>query len=108
VTRNAWQWIAVAMGPVAWFADLVVSYAVSPGPHRPRDASLLLAISGTAFALTGAAALIAWHQLRAPAVERASRPRFLAHAGLALAVLSLMLIAATAAPTLVLAPGAEP
>jgi hypothetical protein len=41
-------------------------------------------------------------------VERSSRPRFLAHAGLALAVLSLMLIAATAAPTLVLAPGAEP
>jgi hypothetical protein len=107
VTRDAWQWIAVVLGPIAWFADLMISYVVSPGPHHPRDAAPLLAISGTAFALTVAAALIAWRHLRAPAVNQAPR-RFMAHAGLGLAVLSMMLIAATAAPTLLLTPGGEP
>jgi hypothetical protein len=52
--------------------------------------------------------LIAWRHLRAPAVNQAPRPRFMAHAGLGLAVLSMMLIAATAAPTLLLTPGGEP
>ncbi|HET9627266.1 MAG TPA: hypothetical protein VFP84_38160, partial [Kofleriaceae bacterium] len=60
MTRDAWLWIAAAIGPLAWFGDLVISFAVSPGPHRAPDAPALLAISGAAFVLAALGAVIAW------------------------------------------------
>ena len=106
--RDAWLWFAAVVGPAAWFADLLISYAVTPGPHRPRDAGILLAISAAALVLGGAGLLIAWRALRQRAVSSAPRPRFLAHAGIAMSILSMTLVIATALPTLMLVPGGEP
>jgi hypothetical protein len=109
VTRDVWLWFATAAGPVAWFGDLLVSYAAAPGPHRRPDAASLLAISGTALLLACAGALVAWQQLRATRPpEAAPRPRFLAEAGLAMSGLAIALVIATALPTLILSPGGEP
>jgi hypothetical protein len=106
--RDIVLWFAAVVGPVAWFADLLISYAVIPGPHRPRDAGPLLAISAVALVLGGAGLLIAWRALREREVSSAPRPRFLAHSGIALSVLSMALVIATALPTLMLIPGGEP
>jgi hypothetical protein len=109
VTRNVWLWFATVAGPVAWFGDLLVSYAVAPGPHRRPDAASLLAISGAALALALAGAVVAWRQLRAaPPPGSAPRPRFLAEAGLAMSGIAVALVVATALPTLILLPGGEP
>ena len=104
--RDRWLWVGVVLGPAAWFLDLVVSYAVSPGPHRAGPRALLLPTSGAALLLAAAGAAIGWRNLAATA--RASRARFLAEAGIVLGALAMLLVVALALPTLVLVPGGEP
>jgi hypothetical protein len=104
--RDRWLWIGVLAGPLAWFADLTLSYAVCPGPRRAGPAALLLAISAAAFVLAAAGGVIGWRSL--DAATSSTRARFLAEASLALSVLAMLLVIATAMPTLVLVPGGEP
>ena len=104
--RDRWLWIGVLAGPFAWFADLVVSYAVCPGPRHAGPVALLLAISAAAFVLAAAGGVIGWRSLGA--VADSHRARFLAEASIALSVLAMLLVIATAMPTVMLVPGGEP
>ena len=104
--RDRWLWIGVLVGPAAWFGNLLVSYAVCPGPRHAGPIALLLAISAAAFVLAAGGALIGWRSLDGAAAS--TRARFLAEASLALSVLAMLLVVATALPTLVLVPGGEP
>jgi hypothetical protein len=104
--RDRWLWVGVMAGPIAWFADLMVSYAVCPGPRRAGPIALLLAISAAAFLLAAGGGVIGWRGLGA--ASHSHRARFLAEASLALSVLAMLLVAAMAMPTLMLIPGGEP
>lgn len=103
MSRDAWLVPAAVVGPLAWFADLVISFGVAPAPHRAPDAAALLAISGAAFAFAAAGGLVSWRALRA-----GEQRRFIARAGVALSMLAMLLVVATALPTLLLTPGGEP
>jgi hypothetical protein len=104
--RDRWLWIGVVAGPIAWFADLTLSYVACPGPRRAGPVALLLAISAAAFLLAAAGGLIGWRSL-GPA-SHSHRARFLAEASLALSVLAMLLVVAMAIPTVMLIPGGEP
>jgi hypothetical protein len=108
VTRDTWLWIGVTAGPAAWFGDLLLSFVVTPGPHDPWDSGPLLAISIAAFAIALVSTAISWRMLWTTRPDGSPRAKFLAEAGVAMSVLGVLLVAATAVPALMLVPGAEP
>lgn len=116
IRRDRLLWAAAATGPSAWFADLVVSYALAPGPGaREGDARLHL-VSLASFLVAAAALAVAIRQMRAVPVEKEEhthdaslqRARLLAVAAVVLCAFSLVLIAGTEIPNWTLDAGDEP
>ena len=100
-------WIAAFAAPLAWFTDLVVSYASTPPAYRHGLATTSYAVSfGSAVIAAVSAIVLGLYQRRAPVWE--CRTRFVARTGFWISLLSLLLVVGMAIPNFLLAPGAEP
>jgi hypothetical protein len=112
-TREA-LWVARAVaGPAVWFVLLCASLAIAPPAHEVRHRGVLLGLHALAAVLAAAPGLSAYRDLRR--IHRsgigampAERERFLAGGALALSALAVLLVIASVAPVVLLAPGAEP
>jgi len=116
-TRDRLTWVALALGPSAWFGGLVAKYALTPPAHAvgrsmtSLRAAFLIALG---VGIAGAAIAIAAF-VRAPKVDEegpgnraARRDRFLAAAAVGLSLAMVLVLAADAIPILVLPAGYEP
>ena len=100
-------WLAAFAAPLAWFVDLVSSFAATPPAYEHGSAGRLHVISFGSIAITVLCGVIAALYLRsAPRWE--CRQRFVARTALWISLLSLVLVLASAIPKWLLAPGAEP
>jgi MFS family permease len=111
--RDLLLWVALFAGPLAWFVDLVVSYALSPPAHHRSSVIGPWLVGAAAFAVAIGAGLLALALLRQlPPADRAGprarRARFMALGAIALSAVSALLVLATAVPKWGLPPGAEP
>jgi hypothetical protein len=107
------DWITAAAGPIAWFAAHVASWMLVPGAHEAGSLIGLYLVDGVALAISILAGVLAIVRLRAlrraPETDPRVQPaRLLASAGLALAALSIVLVAGLALPLILIVPGAEP
>ncbi len=112
-TREA-LWVARAVaGPAVWFALLCASLAIAPLAHEARHRGVLLGLRALAAMLAAAPGFSAYRDLRrihrsGIGVMPAERERFLAGGALALSALTVLLVIASVAPVVLLAPRAEP
>lgn len=113
MTRETRDWLAIAAGPLAWFAAHVASWMIVPGAHEAGRLAALRTIDAVALVIAVVAGAMALGRLRAvyrlpPAAPGVQRARFLAASGVALSALSVLLVTGLALPTFLLLPGAEP
>jgi hypothetical protein len=114
--RDLLLWGSAFVGPSAWFADLVVSYALTPDAGVPGDVGHLHVVSLLAFLITAGALAVASSQMRRIPIKKEEdtrdaslqRARFLAVAAVVLCLFSLLLIAGLEIPNWILTPGEEP
>jgi hypothetical protein len=107
MTSHKTVWIAALAAPLAWFCDLVISYASTPPAYRHGLATMSYAVSlSSAVIVLLSAIVLGMYLRRAPVWE--CRTRFVARAGLWISLLSLVLVVGMAIPNFLLAPGAEP
>jgi hypothetical protein len=102
--HEAWLWLLVLAGPVAWAIDFNVSYAMTPPAHEHGSVTSLLVMHGVAFVVALVAGVASVLELRATA----ERPKFMAAIAAGLSLISMLLVIGNAIPTLMLTPGAEP
>jgi hypothetical protein len=104
-------WLAAVAGPLAWFVQLTVGYALVPAAHRRGHERALLALSVAALvvALAGAIAGAVWRRAVPDGKDGGTASRHLvATAALALGLVSALLVVCTALPVVLLGAGAEP
>jgi hypothetical protein len=110
--RDAWLLAACALGPVTFFILLVVAYGVTPGAHEDGRAWTLRLLHAAALVVVVGVLAIAVRELKLTAGDTSDtvvqRRRFLAIFGLAVSLLSLLLVIGMAIATLILRPGMEP
>jgi hypothetical protein len=92
---------------------LVTSWAVTPGAHEAGRLPLLRAVHGIGFVVAVVSAGLAWREMRrldgiTSEEVFTERARFVARAALVLSVMAVLLLIASAIPTFLLLPGAEP
>jgi hypothetical protein len=107
------DWFAIVAGPLAWFLAHVASWIAVPPAHEAGRLAVLRAIDLAALAIALIAGGIAGRRMRAllritPPDHSVQRARFVATCGVALSVLSIILVIGLALPTFLLVPGAEP
>lgn len=96
--------MVLVAAPLAWFVDLVAKWMIVPGAHEPGGERALYAITGGALVVAIAAAVVSGFEVR----RVRGHARFVAEAAVVLSIVSIVLIVATAVPTLILEPGDEP
>jgi ABC-type Fe3+ transport system permease subunit len=70
-------WIAAFAAPLAWFCDLVVSYAATPPAYRHGLATMSYAASLSSAVIIGLSAIVLGLYLRrAPVWAKSSTPRW--------------------------------
>ena len=104
--RDRLLWLSAAAGPLVWFVLLFAAYSVTPPAHMMGRVMTLRLLHLGALMVTLAAAAIAVREL--DGARKNERARFMATGALALSALSVALVIASAIPTLMLVPGAEP
>jgi hypothetical protein len=104
---EAMLWIGIAAGPIAWFVNLEVSFALAPGACTDRGKLLLHFAAAIALLLTFAAGCLSlsqWQMLRTNAGDAPvdARRRAMAVAGMSLSALFFLVTLAQAIPNVVL------
>jgi hypothetical protein len=102
--RDRILWFAIVAGPLAWFGDHSIGYAIVPPAHLWGRTTALIAVHLAATVVCVVAGLVGARELRSPH----PRARFMAVAAVAFATISLLLVLGNSIVTLVLTPGAEP
>jgi hypothetical protein len=100
-------WTAAVAGPLAWFVQLAVGWALVPPAGQGGREGALTVLSLAAFAVAVLAALAGGVLVRASDPGHHAR-RFVALSAFILGLLSALLIACTALPIWLLGAGAEP
>jgi hypothetical protein len=102
-------WIGILAGPIAWAADLTVSYALVPWVCASRQISLLHLITLLSILAVAAGAWVSWlgfqharEDLPGDGGRPRQRARFMAVIGLTSSALFLLAILAGEMPRLVL------
>ena len=109
--RDVWLVLSGFLGPTAWFALLVASYYVVPGAHEAGRTGWLYLLHAVAAVLAVASGSIALREVRVGgdlSDRFIQRRRAMAIGGLALSVLSFLLVIGSLIPVMMLPPGAEP
>lgn len=112
--RDVLLWIAIALPPLAWFADLTVSYAVTPEAYQRGSTAAMQVLTAAVVTVPVLGFLIGWTILmRLPGQDETTdrsvhRARAMAIAAIALSLTSLLLVIGTAVPKWTIPPGAEP
>jgi hypothetical protein len=106
---EAMLWTGIATGPIAWFVNLEVSFALAPGACTGPGKSLLHLAAALALLLTLAAGCLSFSQWHMPRADVAGEPtpffsrrRAMALAGMGLSALFFLVTLAQAIPNLVL------
>lgn len=107
--KEAMLWTGIAAGPIAWFVNLEVSFALAPIACSDRGKLFLHLASAIALLLTLAAGCLSFSQWQMPrtnvedeATAFYSRRRSMALAGMGLSALFFLVTLAQAIPNLVL------
>jgi hypothetical protein len=113
IRRGARMFLVGFAGPLAWLTMLVANWSLTPGAHEAGRLPLLRAIIGGTFLICVVSAGLARREMRRlDAIESTEvvteRARFVARCALALAIMAALLAVASAIPTFLLLPGAEP
>lgn len=110
--RDVMLWVALSLGPLAWFALLALAYWWTPGAHELGRTTLLRATAGVAAVFPIVSALLSVREMKLSRGDQneatLQRRRFLALGAFVFSVLFLLLILGTAVPMFMLGPGAEP
>ncbi|HVT06196.1 MAG TPA: hypothetical protein VHO67_02005 [Polyangia bacterium] len=113
--KSATLWAGVLLGPVAWLADLGLSYALVPARHGDGTLGARLIAGAVAFAITVAGGLLSlrnWRRLRPPPKQQADAdangPAFLAAFGAIASALFALIIVTMTIPNFVIRPNATP
>lgn len=102
--RDRILWFAIAAGPLAWFADHSISYAIVPPAHMFGRTTALIAVHLVATVVCVVAGIAGARELG----SSHQRARFMAAGAVATASISLLLVLGNSIVTLMLTPGAEP
>ena len=102
-------WTGIVTGPIAWFVNLEVSFALAPAACSDRGKLLLHAAATMALLLTLAAGCLSFSQWHVPQTNDAGEPtpyysrrRAMALAGMSLSALFFLVTLAQAIPNVVL------
>jgi hypothetical protein len=110
--RDWWLWFGCALGPVAWFALLVIGWQTVPGAHEYGRVATLRAMAAGAAVFPIVGAIIAVREIKLAGGDqeetKLQRRRFFGITAFSSSMLFLLLIIATAVPMVMLPPGAEP
>ncbi|HEU0036924.1 MAG TPA: hypothetical protein VFQ53_40215 [Kofleriaceae bacterium] len=111
--RDLRLWVAVFLGPAAWFTDLVVAWMAAPAAHHTSRIWTLRGIHLAAILVAIGAVVLAVIEKRKlperdPEDVQVQRARFLSRVALALSAFAILQLVGALIPTLLLTPGAEP
>jgi hypothetical protein len=104
-------WIAAAAGPLAWFLQLTIGYALVPPAFRRGHQGALIALSAAALAIALGAVIAGarWRRVLPDGKDGGNASRYLvASAALVLGGVTALLIVCTALPIWLLGAGNEP
>jgi hypothetical protein len=106
--RDRLLWVALGAGPLAVTLDLVLSWMLAPGSHEKDDITPLWVLTACALVIAAGGGVLAWSQLPKTPPDPEERPRFMALAGIALALFCVLVVLGLAVPKWLLTPGMEP
>ena len=110
--RDAWLWLANALGPVTWFVLLTGGFYLVPSAHETAHTSAVIAVHVVALVLVLVSYVVAIRELKLTVGDAGDvllqRRRFLAITALGFATISLLIIAGMLLAVGILGTGAEP